>query len=318
MGQRYRHDGPGTWHHVMNRGLSRRAAFEDRACVRYFLSCLARVARAGLIEVHAYSVLTTHFHLLVRSPEGQLGEGMRLAENRYVRWFNRRVRRDGPLFRSRYRSSRVGTTSYREQLVRYIDHNPVQAGLSATPDRYPYGSAWHQARPRIPPWLQLDGTQPRFETGGRCTPQDLDDTSELIEARLLAAAQGPDPLDDLLKFAPDRVARWLQRKAEVADGPGRSHPCANARAVLRTIELHATERPEWFLARGRSHVPAWPPLTAGLLRDLAALRWSELAIRMHLTKAKVLRCYETHQQWMSTEQDYQRVAGLVGQQSLPR
>ena len=55
--------------------------------------------RTGLLEVHAYSVLTTHYHLLVRSPSGQMAVAMQRVGNRYVRWFNRRARRDGPLFR---------------------------------------------------------------------------------------------------------------------------------------------------------------------------------------------------------------------------
>ncbi len=63
MPWRWRSDGRGAWHHVMNRGLARRPVFEDRECVRYFLSCLARVVRRGLLEVHAYCVMTTHFHL---------------------------------------------------------------------------------------------------------------------------------------------------------------------------------------------------------------------------------------------------------------
>lgn len=48
---RWRSDEEGAWHHVMNRGLARRSVFEDRECVRYFLSCLARIVRRGLLEV---------------------------------------------------------------------------------------------------------------------------------------------------------------------------------------------------------------------------------------------------------------------------
>jgi hypothetical protein len=53
----------------MNRGISRRTVFEDVCDVRYFLSCLARAIRAGWIEVHAYCLMTTHFHLFVRSTD---------------------------------------------------------------------------------------------------------------------------------------------------------------------------------------------------------------------------------------------------------
>ena len=74
MGQRRRHDGPGVWHHVANRGIARRSVFEVSADVRFFLSRLARAYRKGLLEIHGYCMMITHFHLLVRSPVGQLSD----------------------------------------------------------------------------------------------------------------------------------------------------------------------------------------------------------------------------------------------------
>lgn len=65
----------------MNRGIARRSVFESRADVRYFLSRLARAVRRRELEVHAYCVMTTHYHLLVRSPLGRLSEGMRRIQN---------------------------------------------------------------------------------------------------------------------------------------------------------------------------------------------------------------------------------------------
>ena len=57
--------------------------------MRAFLARLARAARAGRIEVHAYCVLSTHFHLLVKSPRGELSAALQAVQNEYVRWFNR-------------------------------------------------------------------------------------------------------------------------------------------------------------------------------------------------------------------------------------
>jgi len=95
--ERPRGDRPGAWHHVMNRGLARRPAFENRADIRFFLSLLARKVRQGQLELHAYAILTTHFHLLVRSPRGELSDAMMWIEAQYVRRFNRRRERDGSL-----------------------------------------------------------------------------------------------------------------------------------------------------------------------------------------------------------------------------
>ena len=61
----------------MNRGLTHRTVFENRKDRRTFLSLLARAVREGRIELHSYCLLTTHFHLLVRSIDGRLSETMR-------------------------------------------------------------------------------------------------------------------------------------------------------------------------------------------------------------------------------------------------
>ena len=67
MARRNRRDRPGSWHHVVNRGIAKRPLFEDKSDVRYFLSRLALEVRRGRLEIHAFCVLTTHFHLLVRT-----------------------------------------------------------------------------------------------------------------------------------------------------------------------------------------------------------------------------------------------------------
>ena len=101
MARRPRQDDPGTWHHVFQRGIAKRTMFEAKLDIRYFLACVARAVRAGLIEVHAFCVLVNHFHLLLRSRIGRLSDAMQQIQSRYVRMFNRRRKRDGPLIRAR-------------------------------------------------------------------------------------------------------------------------------------------------------------------------------------------------------------------------
>ena len=189
-----RFDVPGTWVHVMNRGLARRPIFENADDIRYFLALVACAVRRGEIEVHAFCVLTTHFHLLVRSPSGQLSEAMRRIQNEYVRYFNRSRRRDGPLFRGRFISKPVRSERYRRILVRYIDANAVLAGLAGLPWDYPHGSAARFASGRVPKWLArywvldaqtaIDASSPRHRyvaLWGR-TPSQAE--QELVLSRL--------------------------------------------------------------------------------------------------------------------------------------
>ena len=196
-----------------------RSVFEDRECVRYFLSGLARVVRRGLLEVHAYCVMTTHFHLLVRSPTAELSRAMQLVQNRYVRWFNRRARRDGPLFRGRFQSRHVDSLEYRRTLIRYIDHNPVVARMVPTPELYPHGSARHYRETSGPPWLQRSWVESEAMACAEASRFASDvyrlafgeplgeAMRQLIEARLHSNARGADPLDERVGSAPEGVGR---------------------------------------------------------------------------------------------------------------
>ncbi|MBU0756103.1 MAG: hypothetical protein KJ645_13250 [Planctomycetes bacterium] len=135
----------------MNRGIARRTVFETREDFRYFFSRLARAVRREGLEVHAFCVMTT---LLVRSPAGKLSEGMRRVQNEYVRRFNRMCKRDGPLFRGRFRSRLVDSRIYRHVLVQYIDSNPMSAGLTRVPHLYQFASARYYMACSGPAWLE--------------------------------------------------------------------------------------------------------------------------------------------------------------------
>ena len=154
MGRLPRRDYPGAWHHVLNRGLAQRSIFEHVQDIRFFMSLLARMVRQGSLELHAYTILTNHFHLLLRSVEGQFSEAVGWIERRYVRYFNRSRNRDGPLFRGRFTSREVSSAGYWETLIRYIDQNAVIAGIVARSSDYPHCSAFRYSKANGPVWLE--------------------------------------------------------------------------------------------------------------------------------------------------------------------
>ena len=205
MGRGPRKDWPGAWHHVVNRGIARRTVFEGASDIAVFTDLLERVAAEGLLEVHAYCFLTTHFHLLVRSPRGLLPAAMRRVENGYVRAFNRMRRRDGSLFRGRYWSAPVEDATYWWAVLRYIDRNPLQAGLCARSTDYPHGSARWYARREGPPWLHRSIVEAAvaggsggkaFDPGGYPVQSREDGgewTAEVVERRMRVVRSGEDP-----------------------------------------------------------------------------------------------------------------------------
>jgi putative transposase len=163
-----RTDFPGAWHHVMNRGADHREIFEHDVDYDIFLDSLALASDRSNLEVHAYCLMTNHFHLLVRSLEGQLAGGMQFLIGRFTRLINLRVGRDGSLFRGRYASVLVGSDAHLVQVCRYIHLNPVAARMTSRPEAWPWSSAAAYSGAAQPaPWLKTEFVLELFGTGDR-------------------------------------------------------------------------------------------------------------------------------------------------------
>jgi REP element-mobilizing transposase RayT len=330
MARPSRGDGPGVWHHVMNRGIARRTVFEDNRDVRYFLSRLARAVRAGGIEVHAYCVLTTHFHLLVRSSDEGLSRAMGRVLNDYVRWFNRGRKRDGPLFRGRFRSRPVDSLEYRRRLVRYIDSNAVLARLVPTPVLYPHGSARRYACSRGPIWLERswieeDVRQRRRES--RYDPQLYvaafgdpisPSLARVIERRIESGARSPDPLDDLLDATPERVLDWMRRKVALADGTCLGLPVCDPADIVEVLAAERALRPDWRLPPLSARCGVWQILEVALLRELCGASLAEIGLHIDLSDQGALRAYRHHVRALSELPEYAEVAGRLAALAIAR
>jgi REP element-mobilizing transposase RayT len=141
MPRQPRLDAPKVLHHVMVRGIERRAIFREDADRVDFVGRLAALAEAGAVTIYAWALLPNHAHLLVRTGHRPLPRSMRSLLTGYAGAFNRRHRRAGHLFQNRYRSIVVEEEPYLLELVRYLHLNPIRAtvvsGLRAL-DRYPW------------------------------------------------------------------------------------------------------------------------------------------------------------------------------------
>ncbi len=324
MPRLHRQDKPGQWHHVFNRAIARRTLFERREDYRFFLACLARAVRRGEIEVHSYCLMSTHYHILLRSPEGRLADAMQRIQLAYSRWFNRSRRRDGSLVRGRYGSKPVRTLSYRRVLVRYIDNNPVSAHLWKTPSAYAWGSARHYSEPTGPPWLEREWVESEVASNcesGRFRPERYEETlwvrrpaelRQLVEARM-AHDDGKDPLDDIVSTSSPATRQWMVRKAILADGTRPGLPLLSISHLDRVIQAGRHE--PWSVRRGRSDRDGWSVAHVGLGRDLCGQTIRALAARLNVSETKVRRLYETHRAELEEETAYSRaVVELAGRE----
>jgi putative transposase len=118
-------DATGVLHHVIARGIERRAIFEDDSDRNDLLDRLASIVRDGGLLVYAWALMPNHFHLLVRTGSRPLERSMRALLSGYATRFNRRHDRAGHLFQNRYKSIVVEEERYFLTLVRYIHRNPL-------------------------------------------------------------------------------------------------------------------------------------------------------------------------------------------------
>ena len=145
---------PGAWYHVMNRGAGRKLIFKTDAQRSYFLALLADAHARFHAEIHAYCLMGNHYHLLVRTPEGNLQRIMRHINGVYTQYFNRVEKKDGALFRGRYKAILVDAEAYWLELSRYIHRNPLEAHIPRRLDDYRWSSyPAYVGKVKPPAWL---------------------------------------------------------------------------------------------------------------------------------------------------------------------
>ncbi|OUS16315.1 hypothetical protein A9Q88_07350 [Gammaproteobacteria bacterium 50_400_T64] len=131
-----------AYYHVMNRGRGRQTIFPSDEYYQAFLACLGEAhARFGL-EAHGWCLMGNHYHLLVKTPRGNLGRAMRHIDGVYTQRHNRLKKTDGSLFRGRYKAIVIEANSYLLQVSRYIHRNPIELArpLVENLEDYPWSS----------------------------------------------------------------------------------------------------------------------------------------------------------------------------------
>ncbi|MFA4830310.1 MAG: transposase, partial [Thermodesulfovibrionales bacterium] len=105
-----------------------------------FLDCLCAVVKRFNWILHAYCLMSNHYHLLIETPEGNLSRGMRQLNGTYTQQFNRRHTRVGHVLQGRYKAILVDKDNYLLALCRYIVLNPVKAGMVKGPREWQWSS----------------------------------------------------------------------------------------------------------------------------------------------------------------------------------
>ena len=111
----------------MNRGLARRPIFLDAKDYKNFLFLLKEITETFSIEIHAYSLMPNHYHLLLKEiVDDGITSFMRKVGTAYTMYFNQKNERTGHLFSGPFRAKRIGTDRYFQHALRYIHCNPAE------------------------------------------------------------------------------------------------------------------------------------------------------------------------------------------------
>ena len=196
---------PSYPHHVIQRGHNRHSVFAGEDDYLYYLDNLAEWKQRLDCKVYAFCLMTNHVHLVIapqNDPEN-LGRLMKRLAGRQTRFVNRMEGRSGTLWEGRFKSSPIETNAYLLACCRYVEMNPVLAGMCATPNEYPWSSCSSKTISRKWEWLDDD-------------PLYLDMAATEAERRQKYAAFLNEPISDQEK----KVILGAVQRGQLTGGTG--------------------------------------------------------------------------------------------------
>jgi REP element-mobilizing transposase RayT len=126
---------------VINRGVNCETIFLSDEDKKKFLEILDLSRSIYLFTLHSFCILDNHYHLMLQTSGSNLSLAMRYINSRYAEYFNHKYARVGPLWQGRYKSWYIHDERYFWLLLRYIEMNPVRAGLSGKIGEYAFSSS---------------------------------------------------------------------------------------------------------------------------------------------------------------------------------
>ncbi|MDE2291078.1 MAG: transposase [Elusimicrobia bacterium] len=158
---------PGCVVHSVVRGNNRQAIFLDDEDRQRFLGFLKDAALRHSVSVWVFALMGNHAHLQSKCSRENHADFMQAALGPFARWFNAVHGRVGHLFEKRYYSRVISDVHYLHEAARYIHMNPVEAGLAAEPEDYPWSSFRAHLTGKSDGLVEIGPITEPFVVGGR-------------------------------------------------------------------------------------------------------------------------------------------------------
>jgi REP element-mobilizing transposase RayT len=242
----------GAFWHITSRGNERRDIYRDRNDRSVFLEMLGEAVMHAQWRLHAYVLMSNHYHLLVETPRLTLSEGVKQLNERWANYFNWRYERVGHLFQGRFKAVLIEREEHLREVLRYVVLNAVRCGAV----EYAADDEWSSYRATAglvsaPPWLDVDWTLAQFH----------EDRTVATELYRTFVAEG-------------RGAKWCDWETPTA-----SHDTIRAKAVEGAICAAFGETAETLRTKSRVSRKAF----AQLARDECGMLFPEIGNRLGVT-----------------------------------
>ena len=201
-------------HHITQRGNNRAAVFFDDEDRLTFLRLLTANAKKYHLQVWAYCLMDNHIHLLaVPETESSLAKGIGLTNMMYTQYLNRKLGQSGRIWQNRFFSCVVENDRYLWAVARYIECNPLKAGLAANAESY----LWSSAKAHV-----AGTTNPLLAASSWLSPKERSDYAEFIR-------KDDDEIDNAIRratrtgrpFASERFIDMLEIHLDQSLKPGK-------------------------------------------------------------------------------------------------
>lgn len=260
MARKARLEYEGAVYHVMNRGDRGGKVFRDRLDYELFLNATGEVCKRTGWQIHAYVLLSNHFHFLLETPEANLVAGMKWFLGAYSQRFNARHGQRGHVFQGRYKAVVIEADSgnYFTTASSYIHLNPVRARILEDPQKglrqYPWSSYAQYLEPRSKrvQWLRTDRVLGNFglrdtSAGRRAYERQME--QHIAELRNRGRRKAQEAEWNLLRHgwyvgSEDFREKLMERIAETVEGNDRASYAGGA------ICAHDQAQAETLLRRG--------------------------------------------------------------------
>lgn len=178
---------PGQPQHIIQRGNNRQAIFAADADYQFFRDAMIEAAHKHGLAIHAYVWMTNHVHLLA-TPEkdDSISKVFQSVGRKYVQYFNHTYQRSGTLWEGRYRATVVDSEQYLLTLMRYIELNPVRAGMVTHPRDYRWSSYAFNARGQSSPNTDWLAAHPEYLRLGLSVDERQGAYRQLFQAAIAA------------------------------------------------------------------------------------------------------------------------------------